>query len=267
MAKNIKKSTAGITRENVVRYVRETYHVEQEFPWAEYPDAAVLRHADNRKWFGVIIQAPLESLGLIGDGSVEVLDIKCDTSMVGSLRMIRGFYPGYHMNKENWISVALDGSVPAEQVFPLLDISYNITSSGKKLKKEKARITEWLVPSNPKFFDIVGAFEKDDTIHWKQSSAVHVGDTVYMYVAQPYSAILYKCEAVEVNIPYNKANPYIRIDHVMRIHLLEKYDPHLADRALLEKFGVVTVRGPRSMPPKLIREIERLTRMQAKTEN
>ena len=35
--------------------------------------------------------------------------------------------PGYHMNKEHWISVLLDGSVAARQVHELIEDSYELT--------------------------------------------------------------------------------------------------------------------------------------------
>ena len=34
----------------------------------------------------------------------------------------------YHMNKDSWISIALDGSVPADTIMNLVDISYQLTT-------------------------------------------------------------------------------------------------------------------------------------------
>lgn len=47
--------------------------------------------------------------------------------MIGSLRMKEGFFPAYHMNKENWISILLDGTVSADEIEPLLELSYQLT--------------------------------------------------------------------------------------------------------------------------------------------
>ena len=46
-----------------------------------------------------------------------------------------GFYPAYHMNKSNWITVALDGSADNEKIKFLLDMSFDLTS--KKTKNER----------------------------------------------------------------------------------------------------------------------------------
>ena len=36
----------------------------------------------------------------------------------------------YHMNKEHWISILLDGTVPIEKIYDLIDVSYDL--KGKK---------------------------------------------------------------------------------------------------------------------------------------
>ena len=58
------------------------------------------------------MNVPEHRLGLPGDGSVNVLDVKCDPRMIGSLLSEKGFLPAYHMSKSTWISVLLDVSGP-----------------------------------------------------------------------------------------------------------------------------------------------------------
>ena len=62
------------------------------------------------------------------EGIVDVLDIKCDPLLIGSLRKDRGFYPAYHMNKANWITIVLDGSIEQEKIKWLLDMSFTLTA-------------------------------------------------------------------------------------------------------------------------------------------
>ena len=47
--------------------------------------------------------------------------------MIGSLRSKSGYFPAYHMNKEKWLSIALDGSVHEDEIKDLLDMSYKLT--------------------------------------------------------------------------------------------------------------------------------------------
>ena len=62
-------------------------------------------------------------------------------------------------------------------------------------------MTEWIITCNINVYNVEGAFDKLDTIDWKQSTYVEKGDIVYIYVGAPMSAIRYKCEAMEVELP------------------------------------------------------------------
>ena len=113
------------------QYIEETYGVTGEKLFAQYPDFRVFRHVSNRKWFAVLMELPGEKLGLSG-GNVRVVNVKCDPRMIGSFRQEKGIYPGYHMNKAHWITVLLDGTVEADQLRFLVDMSYDLTKGGKK---------------------------------------------------------------------------------------------------------------------------------------
>ena len=69
---------------------------------------------------------PQKNLGLSGEGEISVVNLKCDTRLIGSFRMEPGIYPGWHMNKAHWLTVALDGTVEAEKIKFLLDMSYDL---------------------------------------------------------------------------------------------------------------------------------------------
>lgn len=121
-------------RAEVFRYAAEQYGIEPEYPWARLPDHAVLRRQDNRKWFALLMPVGRDKLGLTGDGTVDVLNVKCDPLLTGALRREPGILPAYHMNKDKWISVLLDGAVPQEEIFHLIDLSYQLTGSAKRKK-------------------------------------------------------------------------------------------------------------------------------------
>lgn len=122
-----------MNREKIYEYAEKTYQTLPEYLWRKNPNYAVLRHNENQKWYAIMMNVPKNKFGLDGSDEIDVMNIKCDPDMIGSLRMTKGFFPAYHMNKENWISVALDGSVEEELLFHLLDISYEQTA-GKKRK-------------------------------------------------------------------------------------------------------------------------------------
>ena len=134
------------------------------------------------------------------------------------------------MNKLHWITVLLDGTVPESSVKSLLDISYNATAS-KRRKKQTRESKEWIIPANPKFYDVEGAFEESNIIDWKQGAGIIKGDTIYMYVAAPVSAILYKCKVLETDIPYDYQDKNLTITALMKIKLLKNQMSSTGSRA------------------------------------
>ena len=108
------------------------YGTEPEYLWKKYPNYAVLRNSAG-KWYGAVMDVPKNKIGLGCEETVDILDVKCDPLLIGSLCMQQGFFQAYHMNKENWIGIMLDGSADEEQIKGLLDMSYQLTMP--KLKR------------------------------------------------------------------------------------------------------------------------------------
>lgn len=119
------------------KYISDTYGVSPDFPWESNPTFAVYRHASNRKWFALVMDIPKERLGIKDDGMIDIVNLKCDPVLVGSLRNETGIFPAYHMSKDKWISVALDGSVNDKQIKMLLDMSYELTAVKTKRRQKE----------------------------------------------------------------------------------------------------------------------------------
>ena len=239
-------------RQMVYDYIKQKYKVLPEYPWRKYGGNAVFRHSDNNKWFALVMDIQRDRVGLAGEEYVDVINLKVDDMFFRDLIIQEnGIMPAYHMNKVHWISVLLDGTVPEERVFDLIDMSFLATASAKK--KEKMRPPkEWIIPANPKYFDIIHAFDDKDTINWKQGAGIKKGDTVFMYVGAPVSAVLYKCKVMETGIPYERENKYITIKALMRIRLQKRYAPdRFPFEVLKSEYGIYAVRGPRGIPGSL----------------
>lgn len=121
-------------RAGLEKYIMETYSADADFPWADSPQSEVFRHYDNRKWFALVMTIPREKVGLQGNEILNVVNLKCEPAIIGSLCAEPGFFPAYHMNKANWITIALDGSVPDDKIKILVDRSFELTAT--KLKKK-----------------------------------------------------------------------------------------------------------------------------------
>lgn len=114
--------------QKVLSYIQETYDIQPEYPWASTPDYAVFRHKHNKKWFAVLIPGLLpKCLGLSSEGTVDILNLKCDPKLSGSVKDGRNVFPGYHLNKEHWISAVLSGGLDLEELTVLIDVSYQLT--------------------------------------------------------------------------------------------------------------------------------------------
>ena len=116
-----------MNREELETYISDHYAAQPDYPWADTPRAAVFRHAGNRKWFALVMEVPRDKLGLVGTEKLDIVNFKCDPILIASLRGENGIFPAYHMNKASWITAALDGSVSAETIELLLDVSYELT--------------------------------------------------------------------------------------------------------------------------------------------
>ena len=123
-----------MNRNEFINYVQTAYGVKGDNPWQKDPESTVFRHIGNRKWFALVMRVKRSSLGLNGEELIDIANFKCDKVMVGSALGNNGFYPAYHMNKENWITVALDERVPDEKLRMLVDMSYELTR--KKLRRK-----------------------------------------------------------------------------------------------------------------------------------
>ena len=245
-------------RQTVYDYIRRKYKTKPEYPWRRYPEYAVFRHQDNNKWFALQAVVSGDKVGLRDSEYVDVINLKVDDPFFRDM-MIReeGIMPAYHMNKMHWISVRLDGTVPEEKVFELIDMSFLATASARKKAKMRPP-KEWIIPANPKYFDIVHSFDDKDTIDWKQGAGIKKGDTVFLYVAAPVSAVMYKCKVMETDIPYRHENKYITIKALMKIRLQKRYAPdRFTFDVLKEEYGIYAVRGPREIPNSLSAALKR----------
>ena len=107
-----------------------------DHPFDEDFVTTVLRHTDTGKWFGLLMMVTKSKVGLDGDGQIGVLNLKCD--MEDSLivrEMFDAIIPAYHMNKNHWISVILNGTVPKDVTEALIDRSYELTAKNKKQRR------------------------------------------------------------------------------------------------------------------------------------
>lgn len=95
-----------------------------------YPSYAVFRHKDNKKWFALVATISSKSLGLKEDKTIDVVNLKFDKNQTHDFAETNDhIFPAYHMNKNNWITILLDGTLPNEMIFNLIEKSFLLSDN------------------------------------------------------------------------------------------------------------------------------------------
>ena len=121
-----------MTKDALLQFAKETYGSEAEYLWAKFPDTCVLRHSRNRKWYAVLMEVTYRKLGIDQDGVTDVAVVKFDKFETYAMAEQPGICLAYHMNKDSWLTLLLDGSCPESTVTALLGHSYDLTKGKSK---------------------------------------------------------------------------------------------------------------------------------------
>ena len=125
-----------MTKQQFLEYCKGTYGTSPDYPFDEDFLTAVFRHADNRKWYAIVMRVSRRKFGFESDEIIDVVNLKLPTEMFGSFGATDGVHPAYHMNKLHWISVLLPDA-PEDVVAFLTNASFEATKSKIKQRKTK----------------------------------------------------------------------------------------------------------------------------------
>ena len=120
-----------MTKEDYIAHCERAYGTSPDYPFEDLLDTAVLRHADNRKWYALLMRLSPERLSKEGKEKLTVVNLKMPSELWGSFGEADGVYPAYHMNKAHWVSVVLE-EASFETVALLTEASYRATAKKKK---------------------------------------------------------------------------------------------------------------------------------------
>ncbi|WP_141501933.1 MmcQ/YjbR family DNA-binding protein [Paenibacillus luteus] len=98
----------------IIDYCLKKKGATKEYPFG--PDAMVIKIAG--KMFALIFEDKTDDYRL---------NLKCDPVIAENLReQHEAIRPGYHMNKKHWNTIMLDGSLPVDDIFSMIDHSYDL---------------------------------------------------------------------------------------------------------------------------------------------
>lgn len=107
----------------VINYCLTKQGAFQDYPFG--PEPTVIK-----------VSSKMFALISLKDGHVNT-SLKCDPMLAQNLRQqYESVKPGYHLNKEHWNTVVIDGSIPVSEIMWMIDHSYElIVKSLTKMEK------------------------------------------------------------------------------------------------------------------------------------
>ena len=101
-----------------------------------------------------------------------------------------------------------------EETYKLSMFGINEESSYKQHKTPSLKtpprneVRKWMIPANPKYFDIAGCLNKYHEVYWRQYYNFQTGDIIYIYVSSPESAVRYKCIVEGHDLPFTSDSEF-----------------------------------------------------------
>lgn len=110
----------------IIQYIKKIYQDDPEFLWKKYPRNAIFRHPENRKWYAALLAIPMSKLGIEKEGIIEIIDLRNTKEEIENIVDNQHIFPGYHMNKQHWFTIPLDGRVSFQKIIQYIDNSYSL---------------------------------------------------------------------------------------------------------------------------------------------
>lgn len=115
----------------IAELIKTKYNSNPIFKWDKFPGYAIFKNSATDKWYGIIMNLDKGKLDSKSSGEVEIIDIKLDPAKIQTLLKSDGFYPAYHMNKSNWITIILDDTISDKELMTLIEESYSYSTIDK----------------------------------------------------------------------------------------------------------------------------------------
>ncbi|MBL4953730.1 MmcQ/YjbR family DNA-binding protein [Neobacillus sp. YIM B02564] len=109
------------TREEAIDYCLNLKNTYEDYPFSD-KNWTLMRHKDNKKVFAWIFER---------NGHIWI-NLKCEPGWLDFYRQkYHSVVPAYHLNKEHWNSIILDGTIPEEEIYEMIRRSHHLTKPKK----------------------------------------------------------------------------------------------------------------------------------------
>lgn len=112
----------------IIKYIKNKYNDDLEYLWKNFPTDAIWRNKKSGKWYGLLLVIEESKLGINSKNTVEIIDLRYQKDNINKIIDNKKIFGGYHMNKNSWITIKLDGSVDIKEIYKLIDNSYSLSN-------------------------------------------------------------------------------------------------------------------------------------------
>ncbi len=113
--------------QEIIKYITDKYQDELEYLWEKFPENAIWCNRNNRKWYGLILTVNASKLGINSSSKIEIINLRYSKDEIDNIVDNIKIFRGYHMNKNSWITIKLDGTVNIKDIYNLIDNSYKLS--------------------------------------------------------------------------------------------------------------------------------------------
>src|SRR5579871_3046910 len=87
-----------------------------------------------------VLKVMNKMFALIPVGGAPEISLKCEPTWAVILRnTYKAVQPGYHLSKEHWNTISVDGSIPDDEILAMIDHSYDQVVKGLS-RKDRATL-------------------------------------------------------------------------------------------------------------------------------
>ena len=108
-------------RAEAIDYCLNLENTYEDYPFRD-KNWTLIRHKQNKKVFAWIFEK---------DDYIWI-NVKCEPDLLDFWRQIYpSVVPAYHLNKDHWNSIILDGTIPEKEIYEMIMQSYILTKAKK----------------------------------------------------------------------------------------------------------------------------------------
>lgn len=108
----------------LIKYIKDKYNNDLEYLWQRFPNNAIARRSDNKKWYILFLTVAGNKIGLKDNKEIEIIDIRMEQAKIDKIIDNKTYFAGYHMNKKHWITIPLDTNIDIATIKKLIDNSF-----------------------------------------------------------------------------------------------------------------------------------------------